>query len=266
MPIFANLEMMQMVLSQFSGRSRLAAIAIAFAFAMIAAQANAQQTVLLPPIEETVHDIERPEPLISASRWLRGLYLSTVSAGERPRLVGIMPASWAGTTICVRAVTNDGRYEFSAEYAVTADATARRTELGYPTAFASAWSNATASDSGVTIGAGSCSGGRPDDAQIFIPARWNGDEQSLEDGNRKLVVNLHGRSAQEVVATATMGTNALDLTCSKVSVTDASQFNFTCTILVQADAEGTMVFEYRRLSDGRVSEPRQAIFYLATTE
>jgi hypothetical protein len=254
---------MQRDFSRQTGFCSLATAAIFVSCLITATTAQDQPLARLTPLPG-VRDVERPEALISASHWMRGLYMAAEPGELRPHLVSVVPDAWRGSTLCVRAVTINGRYEFTAEYPVPPDwSQGPAAEFDYPTAFDTAWSAATPNNSGVAISRGACTVQDTGPSE-YIPALWNSSATDLvgSDGG-KLVVNLHARSAQEVVAKARLADTDLPVQCHAVDQPDAAQFNFTCTIDVPSGSTGEIVFDYVRLNNGRKSDTRSAHFLLA---
>ncbi len=233
-------------------------VSVAFCLNLATAQAMSQESPRL--LADSFDEVERQASLIYVPTWLRGLHLAAQISPHRPRLVAYTPSNWAGHTICADATTIDGRYVVKGQYTLPVEWTPHPTELDYPTKFPDPWSKTDPLASGVLISQGACSSMNDGAEHAAIPAILNGRENLQRDTENRpqLVVKLHARDTQEVVATLSFGDHALDANCEKFERPDATQFNFICRIALPQNLSGAAHFDFIRLNGGRSSKSRGA--------
>lgn len=210
------------------------------------------------PILEAVRfdDTELEEALVSAPHWLRGLQYVSQRSERLPRLMTFLPDDFGGGLICIQATTINGRYAAIGEYDAPASMAGKAVELEYSTDFPEVWSQSLPKDSGVIVSVGGCDTSPTAPDALLLPSILNGAGSVTRTAQDKvtLVVNIHARAAQEVLATLETSEGAVQLACEKLDTDDAIEFNFTCTTTIGADVTGLTELKHRKISRGREKE------------
>lgn len=201
-------------------------------------------------------DDERENALVSAPHWLRGLQFVSLRSERLPRLVTFLPNNFGGGVICVEATTIDGRYATIAEYNVPVDMAKQAAELKYPTDFPEIWSLSSLEDSGVVVSVGGCDDSPAEAVPVLLPSVLNGVGSLKRTAQNEvtLVINIHARAAQEVLASLETSSGMINSTCHKLDVEEAIEFNFTCTAKIGVGETGLVEFRHRKISKGREKE------------
>lgn len=229
-----------------------------YIFALVAAQvlavvpALSQEATAVEPQKFT--DTEREQGLISVPYWLRGLHFAAAASPSRPVLLMMVPETWANKTICANATTINGRYLVEGQYVLPGGNGKSMTELKYPTDFKEIWSRSTLQNSGIVLSEGSCETPLTSGTgSNLVPVVFNGLNTLERDTDNRaiLVINIHARRTQELLANLHVNDTAIKADCAKIDGADAIQFNFSCRLALPTGATGASSFEVTRLNKGR---------------
>ncbi len=214
------------------------------------APAAAQDVPVLAPTQ--FQDIPEEEGLIAAPNWLVGLHLKSSPSERLPRLLTFLPDGFAGGTLCVEAITIDGRFAATAQYDATQALAGGGVELNYPTAFPDIWSKSSLGNAGIVVSVGDCDLAAGPDT-IVLPSVLNGvgTVDRTDRGDVTLVLNIHARKTSEIEATLATPQGDVDAQCRKLAQLDAIKFNFSCEVPLPRGISGMARFSYDRLHNGR---------------
>lgn len=153
-----------------------------------------------------------------------------------------VPAPWAGTTLCARMVSSDGRYEATRSFSVPEGWQGGIATMDFPTRFGTEISALTEMELGVSVTAGSCD--EPADEAVMVPAAWN--SAGLGTGAVLLVNSF--RADETYILVNALG---LDITCEPLSSEKRTAFDAMCPLPASLFESGERVeLELNRIRRG----------------
>lgn len=153
-----------------------------------------------------------------------------------------VPTPWAGTTLCARMVSSDGRYEAERSYSVPAGWQGGLATMDFPTRFGAEIAALAEAELGVRVTAGSCEG--PEVEAVIIPAAWS--STGLGSG-AVLLVNSFRADETYILA----GQLGLDITCEPLSSERRTAFDVMCPLPASLFESGVRVeLELNRIRRG----------------
>ncbi|MEP1538806.1 MAG: hypothetical protein ABJQ34_20790 [Paracoccaceae bacterium] len=229
--------------------------------------ALAQNTVAILP--ESFVETKSSESLVSVPFWLRGLQFASAPSGIRPSLQVAFPNELGEKSVCLQATTIDGRLLATGQYRFEKSSSGLQAgsmvELKYPTDFPEIWSVSTALNSGLVLSEGACAAPITTQKRSrLLPVVFNGvrEIQRNADDSVALLIAIHARNTQELLATLTTPKGKAKTSCTKIESTEAIQFNFLCEAAIPGQTSGLAELSVIRINRGREASALRASILL----
>lgn len=184
---------------------------------------------------------------------IAGLSIPGIKQADRPIVSAFVPVAWRGTTVCLEAVSQDGRYEASWEFLVAGDWTGGLSAVPLDTEHADYLSQADIGSLASLLRLGQCG----DPSTVVAPASWNVHPKLKRD--EMLFLQLNSFRADEVYIISPEGE---ELTCRATRDTHRIAYDFECQVPVSMIRNGGSEFEILRLKSGRVQRPESVTIVL----
>ena len=169
-------------------------------------------------------------------------------SAEEITMAAIIPAAWAGETVCVRVVAVDGLYESVNEYLVADDWPGGQADFPYPTRYAEKLSWVAQNEIGIRLSRGVCDG----PAEEATLARWNRGEKAPA----AMLVN----SFQADAVFAYVGDSTTPVRCEPITLDGRSAYDTRCP-LDDVKATGATEVQLLRIVKGKTAPPTSIILW-----
>lgn len=168
--------------------------------------------------------------------------VSAGPAGQSNVITTRLPEQWAGTTLCARMVSSDGRYEAARPYGVPSGWQGGVATMDFPTRFGTEIAALTTLELGVSVTAGACD--EPAGEAVMVPAAWS----SVGLGSDAVLLVNSFRADEIYVLASEMG---LDITCEPLSSEKRTAFDAMCPLPARLFESGERVrLELNRIRRG----------------
>lgn len=171
-----------------------------------------------------------------------GIAVAGAASTDKPRLLSLIPASWAGSEVCFSLVSDDGRYKAEQQFHVKESWTGGHVDVPFKSGYEALLSGTTRDSLGVLLRRGKCGS---NDGEPYAMVGWNIDRPTLP-GDATLLVNTF--RADEAYLIDDKGN---EVACTPRPSESRTAFDFSCTLPNDvAYGDGTLTFEINRIRRG----------------
>lgn len=171
-----------------------------------------------------------------------GLVSSGGAAPSRHAITAHVPSAWAGTVICAKMVSSDGRYDAERSFRVPEEWRSGLATLDFPTRFGAEINALGKGELGVMVTAGSCM--EPASPMEMVPAAWSSVDLA-ETGT--LLVNSF-RADETYLLIGALG---LDIGCMPLQSEKRTAFDTQCELPAEVFMQGDRIeVELNRIRRG----------------